>query len=59
MEDHQIIELYWGRSERAIEETKKKYGGLLQSIAYGVLGRWDAFCPASREAMAGRHAFQL
>ena len=26
MEDKQIIELYWSRSEAAIEETEKKYG---------------------------------
>lgn len=26
MEDEEIINLYWKREERAIEETDKKYG---------------------------------
>ena len=38
MDDKMIIDLYWGRNEAAIEETKNKYGGYLYSIAYGILG---------------------
>ena len=38
MEDMDIIELYWQRNERAIEESDKKYGGLCSSVAYRVLG---------------------
>ena len=38
MDDKQIIELYFARDERAIEETKAKYGRLLLKIARGVLG---------------------
>ncbi|MBQ8414793.1 MAG: RNA polymerase sigma factor [Clostridia bacterium] len=38
MEDKRIIELYFARDERAIEETKSKYGRLLLSIAYRILG---------------------
>ena len=26
MDDHAIIDLYWAREERAIEETAKKHG---------------------------------
>ena len=37
MEDSAIIELYWGRSENAIDETDKKYGGYLGTIAYNIL----------------------
>lgn len=37
MEDQSIIQLFFDRSEQAIEETDKKYGGLCFSIAYNVL----------------------
>lgn len=37
MEDEQIVDLYWHRSETAIAETDTKYGGLCYSIAYHVL----------------------
>ncbi len=43
MEDKAIVELYWQRSERAISETAKKYGGYCYTIAYNVLAsREDA-----------------
>ncbi len=43
MEDTQIVELYWQRSERAIEETDRKYGRYCGAIAYAVCGdRLDA-----------------
>ena len=37
MEDSQIIDLYWARSERAIAETADKYGGFLRTIAWNIL----------------------
>lgn len=37
MEDSQIIELYWNRSETAIAETDRKYGKYCYSIAYNIL----------------------
>ncbi len=37
MEDSQIVELYWARSERAIPETADKYGRYCFSIAFNVL----------------------
>lgn len=37
MEDKQIVELYWDRSEVAIEETDKKYGRYCHYIAYQIL----------------------
>ena len=37
MEDGAIIELYWQRSERAIEETRTKYGGYCYQIAFNLL----------------------
>ncbi len=37
MEDNQIVELYWQRSEDAIPETAEKYGKYLHSISYRVL----------------------
>lgn len=37
MTDARIIELYWERSERAIEETDRKYGPYCRSIAFNVL----------------------
>ncbi len=43
LEDRQIIELYWARSENAIGETDRKYGGYLSTIAYNILyNREDA-----------------
>lgn len=38
MDDNRIIELYFSRDESAIKETKSKYGRLLLSIAYSILG---------------------
>lgn len=37
MEDNQIIELYWNRNEKAIQETDKKYGKYCNYIAYNIL----------------------
>lgn len=37
MDDKQIIELYWNRSESAISETADKYGNYCYSIAYNIL----------------------
>ena len=41
MEDSQIIELYWQRSENAISETAKKYGKLCRHIAMNILGNYS------------------
>lgn len=38
MEDKQIIELYWNRSDDAIKETAKKYGETCTYIASHILG---------------------
>lgn len=37
MDDQQIIDLYWARSENAITETAHKYGPYCHSIAYHIL----------------------
>ena len=37
MEDHQIVDLYWARSEAAISETERKYGRMLNSISFSLL----------------------
>ena len=37
MEDKDIVDLYWQRSERAIAETESKYGGYCRSIAGRIL----------------------
>jgi RNA polymerase sigma-70 factor (ECF subfamily) len=37
MEDETIISLYWARSESAVAETAKKYGGYLFKIAANIL----------------------
>lgn len=43
MTDEKIIDLYWARSEKAIEETDRAYGRYFDSIAYGILkNREDA-----------------
>ena len=38
MEDRQIIDLYWNRSEEAISQTDKKYGPYCYKIAYNIFG---------------------
>lgn len=37
MEDAQIVELFWARSERAIAEAEARYGKYCWSIAYNIL----------------------
>ena len=37
MEDSQIVDLYWNRSENAVIETNRKYGKYCYSIAYNIL----------------------
>ena len=37
MDDKNIVDLFWQRSEKAIVETDSKYGGYCFSIAYNVL----------------------
>ena len=61
MEDEKIIELYWQRDERAIGESRSKYGSLCRSVAGNILadrsdceeclsdtwlGAWNAMPPA-------------
>ena len=38
MEDREIIELFWARDERAVEEASQKYGRYCQAIAGNILG---------------------
>lgn len=37
MEDREIVDLYWARSDRAISETERKYGRYCHYIAYNIL----------------------
>jgi hypothetical protein len=37
MEDREIVELYFARSERAIRETDGKYGRRVRGLAEGIL----------------------
>lgn len=37
MEDLEIVELYFERSEAAIRETEKKYNAFLRQVAYNIL----------------------
>ena len=41
MNDEKIIELYFARSETAIAETDKKYGGSCRKTAFGILGNHE------------------
>ena len=41
MEDKEIINLFWKRSENAIHETAKKYGNYCHYIAYGILHNYE------------------
>ncbi len=38
MNDADIVDLYWRRSDEAVIETQKKYGGYCYTIAFGFLG---------------------
>ena len=40
MEDSEIIGLFWDRSEDAVAEASKKYGGYCRTIAGNILGNW-------------------
>ena len=37
MDDTAIVELYWSRSEHAVEETDRKYGNYCWQISYNIL----------------------
>ena len=37
MEDYQIVDLYWSRSENAIAQTEQKYGRMLTSISVSLV----------------------
>lgn len=67
MQDKQIIELFFARSERAIDEMNTKYGGLCRKLAYSMLnnaqdaeecvndaylGVWNAVPPARPEPLS-------
>ena len=41
MDDSRIVELYFARSEQAIQETDAKYGGYCYSIAYNILANQE------------------
>lgn len=41
MDDSSIVELYFARSEQAIQETDTKYGGYCYSIAYNILANQE------------------
>ena len=38
MEDKEILDLYWARSEQAILETGRKYGVPVNRVAWNILG---------------------
>ncbi|MBQ2377707.1 MAG: sigma-70 family RNA polymerase sigma factor [Clostridia bacterium] len=67
MDDREIVALYWERSENAIVETQRKYGGFCRSIAYNILnsdqdaeecvndawrGAWDSIPPKRPEKLS-------
>lgn len=37
MEDSEIVDLYWQRSDQAISESDQKYGRYCRSIAHRIL----------------------
>lgn len=41
MNDHEIINLYWQRSERAIPETDAAYGPYCRTVAYNLLRSFE------------------
>lgn len=66
MEDHEIIKLYFDRSENAVGETDSKYGKFLSTLAYNILrsredteeilndtymGAWNAMPPTKPKSL--------
>ena len=66
LDDKKIVELYWQRDERAIEETDAKYRKYLLSVSYNILhdtldceeclndtyiGAWNAMPPSKPEIL--------
>lgn len=41
MKDDEIVELYWQRSEAAIQHTDQKYGNYLRKLSYNILADWE------------------
>jgi RNA polymerase sigma-70 factor (ECF subfamily) len=41
VEDSEIVELFWQRSEAALAATEKKYANYCRSIAYGILRNYE------------------
>lgn len=41
MEDHEIIQLFWERSESAVQEVSRKFGSYCRSIARGILNNHE------------------
>ncbi len=41
MEDREIVELYWQRSQTAIVESQKKYENYCMKVALNVLSNWE------------------
>lgn len=41
MEDNEILDLYWARSENAISETENKYGRYCHYIAFNILHSYE------------------
>lgn len=57
MDDSGIVELYFARSEQAIQETDTKYGGYCYSIAYNILAnREDSEESVSDTYLSAWHA---
>ena len=73
MEDSRIVDLYWCRDARAVEETQAKYGRYCYSVAHNILGNhadaeeavndtwlgaWNSI-PPHRPAMLGAYLAKL
>ena len=54
VDDSGIIELYFRRAESAIEETARKYGTYLNSVAYLILERHHRHQPREEHHRDGR-----
>ena len=41
MDDSKIVDLYWARNEKAIDESDKKYGRMLRSLSRSLLSSFE------------------
>ena len=58
MDDVEIIELFFKRSEQGIAELDRKYGGLCRSLSYNILNDNSSGAPGGAAALCCQNSTQ-